>query len=117
MVRWFLEGSWQIALQHLPGRGKIVSMEATESNTREIIERAKNQMVAKTFLPGLMVSTIDLLVTHMGSANFETLVFAYDGENIVNHQEFDGKRYVNREEAMAGHIEMVTKWADPNSNG
>lgn len=75
------------------------------------IWKKTNRVVAKTDLPGgAHVSTVYLGLDHRYGYGppliYETIVF--------NPDEVDMQRYSTREEALAGHAEMVAKWTPPS---
>lgn len=82
------------------------------------------RVVARTDLPGgAWVSTVLLGIDHNFSSEgppliFETMVFA----GPEGGAELDCRRYATREQAEAGHSELVTRWTgwtpgDPHPDG
>jgi hypothetical protein len=65
----------------------------------------------KTYLPnGYCVSTVDPLDAIYHDWNFETMVFSSEGEKIINFAEFMSRHYDTREEAEAGHADVVAEY-------
>ncbi len=68
------------------------------------------RVIERTTLPGdILVSTVLLGIDHNFSDEgppliFETMVFA------ENENDLDMRRYSTKEEAKAGHVEMVKEW-------
>lgn len=76
----------------------------------KLVEDHNYKRVAQTDLPsGHIVSTLWLGLDHGHHGKrliFETMVFGPSGEG-----DLDQERYATEAEALAGHEEMVKKWA------
>lgn len=70
--------------------------------------------VARTVLPHVIVSTVQLRCDHGFGGRplwFETMVFpATPAGDVKTYLEVDARRYETRDDAEAGHAAMVAEW-------
>lgn len=70
--------------------------------------------VALTQLPnGTKVSTVNLPFGHLTGDSYETLAFDSNGNSLDETM----RRYATREEAEAGHLEVVNQLLEEMKNG
>lgn len=71
-----------------------------------------DRTLARTELPGVVVSTVFLGIDHRyGEAPpvlWETMIFAEEGSTAVDFDE-EQARYTSKDDALAGHRAMVAK--------
>lgn len=82
---------------------------ANYEKEHEEYEVRQSQMPDKYFFPDYCVSTIALSIEHYGGNWYETYIFPARNCDISEFMEIWGERYRTAEDALDGHLDVISK--------